>query len=185
MQTIQTPRSNPDFVAALKASVPPRDRRWNGTAWEIADSYAPVAQRLFAQYFPARPVAQAPVLASELPAGLARPRGGRQTRAWRLAVLKHWLGGDGALMLAALRAIWLRQTADERTIEATTHDNGMGFSGVDGTILTSFGNQVERGRPLSARQWEVLAKCLPRYAGQILTNGLLDIEDRLAAAFEA
>lgn len=59
-----------------------------------------------------------------------------------------------------------RQTADEQTSQHTVHRNGMGFTGIDGEILSSFAKQVLNrrqqgvppGRCLSPKQLEVCRK---------------------------
>lgn len=62
-----------------------------------------------------------------------------------------------------------RQTADEQASGMTKDDNGIGFSGIDAKILSSFAQQIEDGRTLSPNQMRIAIKRVPRYARQIAT----------------
>jgi hypothetical protein len=75
-----------------------------------------------------------------------------------------------------LLAIFDRQTAEEQNTESTREDNGVGFSGVDGQILTSFAKQVERwnadrnprfNSPLSPRQVTICRRKMSKYGMQL------------------
>lgn len=67
----------------------------------------------------------------------------------------------------ALIAIYNGQTEQEKDSQTTVEDNGIGFSGVDAEILTSFAEQFLRRQWLSPKQREILGKKLPKYAGQL------------------
>lgn len=78
----------------------------------------------------------------------------------------------------ALLSLYARQTADEQAAGMTAHDNGVGFSGADAEILTSFAEQViawkntpENARrfntPLSDKQMALLRKKLAKYGRQL------------------
>ena len=78
-----------------------------------------------------------------------------------------------------LLAIYAKQTADEKAAETVSHDNGVGFTGTDGQILSSFAKQVNRWLataperrqydfPLSAKQTAIVQRKMPKYAGQLL-----------------
>ncbi len=68
----------------------------------------------------------------------------------------------------ALSAIYRNQTADEQANDETSEDNGIGFSGFDAPILSSFAKQVEDNRTLSSRQMEVLKKKIGKYSKQLI-----------------
>jgi len=70
---------------------------------------------------------------------------------------------------AMIRIFNENQTNDERTSEHTKYDNGIGFSGVDGEILSSFSKQVIGGRTLSPKQMAIVMKKMHRYWKQIMT----------------
>lgn len=67
----------------------------------------------------------------------------------------------------ALIAIYNGQTFAEKDSRATVEDNGIGFSGVDAEILTSFAEQFLARQYLSPKQRAILAKKMPKYAGQL------------------
>jgi len=62
--------------------------------------------------------------------------------------------------------------------------NGIGFSGVDSEILSSFAVQVNNGRNLSAKQMAIVYKRMPRYHKQIASlipaEKLAEIEAKVA-----
>ena len=67
----------------------------------------------------------------------------------------------------ALVAIYNGQTHSEKESHTTVEDNGIGFSGIDAEILTSFAEQFLRRQFLSPKQRAILAKKMPKYAGQL------------------
>jgi hypothetical protein len=79
-------------------------------------------------------------------------------------------------LIRGLLAIYRRQTADEQTSEQTKHDNGIGFNGLDATILSSFAKQVlsweasavkRFASPLSPKQVGLARRKMKKYAGQL------------------
>ena len=67
----------------------------------------------------------------------------------------------------AFLRIYANQEADEQLIADTTKRNGIGFTPADAQILTSLAKQIQQRNWLSAKQWEILYKLLPKYAGQL------------------
>lgn len=78
-------------------------------------------------------------------------------------------------LLRGLKAIYARQTADEKQSKSTLNDNGIGFSSTDARFLTSLALQViafEAGRsqwsePLSPKQFVLLRIKMRKYAMQL------------------
>ena len=70
--------------------------------------------------------------------------------------------------LKGLKRIYEYQTAEEQSRGDTCMYNGVGFTGVDGEILSSFAEQVNRGRTLSHKQLGILFKKMPKYARQLM-----------------
>jgi hypothetical protein len=70
---------------------------------------------------------------------------------------------------AALLKIYEFQTSDEQISEYTRDHNGVGFTGIDGQILTSFAKQLNRKGYLSPRQMELVMKKMPKYWRQIIS----------------
>jgi len=83
--------------------------------------------------------------------------------------VREKLGTDINWMRRALVVITEKnQTSDEQASENTIHANGIGWNGVDATILTSFAKQVKKGWKLSDKQVAIAKKKLPKYAKQVL-----------------
>lgn len=94
--------------------------------------------------------------------------------------LRQRLASDPRWALRALIRIYQNQTADEQAHDATIERNGIGFSGPDAEILSSYARQYLRRWSLSPKQMNLLQRKIPSYARQIL-----DCSDaaRLEAAF--
>lgn len=95
--------------------------------------------------------------------------------------VKTQLSTDPAWASRALVRLLERQTSDEQASDATCHRNGMGFTGCDANILSSFAKQVNNGRTLSPKQLAIAFKKLPKYANQVISV----IPDDKLAALEA
>ena len=89
------------------------------------------------------------------------------TKKDRVARLREMLGTNAKWAIAGLSRIYANQTADEQDSGMTSEDNGIGFTGVDAEILSSFAEQVEKGRTLSPKQMTLLFKKMPKYAKQL------------------
>ena len=76
----------------------------------------------------------------------------------------------------SLLVIYGNQTADERASQSTSKDNGIGFTGADAFILSSFAEWVLKGeakgipegKRLSPKQLEIARKKLRKYTRQLL-----------------
>jgi hypothetical protein len=90
------------------------------------------------------------------------------TKKEMIAALKERLAKDDRWALRALTLVYQNQTADEQNAQATLEHNGIGFSGPDAEILSSFAQQYQRRGTLSPRQMHVLKRKMPSYAGQVL-----------------
>lgn len=86
----------------------------------------------------------------------------------RVAVFKEKLGTDPRWALRGLLRIYKEQTPQEQDYEVSAYDNGVGFSGVDAEILTSFAKQYERRGRLSEKQMALVFKKMPKYGSQLL-----------------
>jgi len=91
-------------------------------------------------------------------------------------IIKNKLANDNTWLERGVLAIWKRQTQDEKIATCTKYHNGIGFNGVDGTFMTSLGNQINRksqsgvkiGTCLSPKQITIARKKMQKYAGQLL-----------------
>ena len=68
----------------------------------------------------------------------------------------------------ALMTIYAYQTDEEQSDGHTLDYNGVGFSGVDSQILSSFAEQYHTKGFLSEKQMKLLKRIMPRYASQLL-----------------
>jgi len=84
-----------------------------------------------------------------------------------LAALKERLAQDDRWALRALTVVYRNQTADEQHAQQTIEHNGIGFSGPDAEILSSFAQQYQRRGSLSPKQMNLLRRKIPSYAGQV------------------
>jgi hypothetical protein len=82
--------------------------------------------------------------------------------------LRHRLASNDRWALRALMRIYQNQTADEQCQETTIERNGIGFTGPDAEILTSFARQYQRRGCLSPKQMIILRRRIPAYARQIV-----------------
>ncbi len=105
-------------------------------------------------------------------------KGGRMTKKSELAEWKRVLSNEvgdeprsQAWCRRALLRIYENQEQDEIRNKATTKRNGVGFTPADAPILSSFAAQLRghnvTGGDFSRKQWEILYKLLPKYAGQL------------------
>jgi hypothetical protein len=86
-----------------------------------------------------------------------------------LSFVKTKLATDPVWAVKALVRIYQEnQTADEQVSQTTSHDNGIGFTGVDAQFLSSLAQaQLKYGR-LSDKQMSFVFKKMPKYAGQVI-----------------
>jgi hypothetical protein len=82
--------------------------------------------------------------------------------------IQSQLATNPAWAIKGLVKIYTLQTSDEQASDTTSHNNGVGFSGCDANILSSFAKQVNAGRNLSPKQMVIVYKKMPRYYRQIL-----------------
>jgi hypothetical protein len=86
-----------------------------------------------------------------------------------LAFVKAKLASDPVWATKALIRIFQEnQTNDEQVSQATTHDNGIGFSGCDAQFLSSLAQNYLRYGRLSEKQMSFVFKKMPKYARQVV-----------------
>jgi hypothetical protein len=76
--------------------------------------------------------------------------------------------------IKALLWIYKFQTEDERSSSTTHALNGVGFTGIDGSILSSFAKQIIDKSYLSDKQLQILRKKIVKYENQMvkITNAI-------------
>lgn len=86
-----------------------------------------------------------------------------------LAFVKTKLATDQVWAIKALVRIYQEnQTADEQVSQTTSHDNGIGFTGVDAQFLSSLAQNYLRYGRLSEKQMGFVFRKMPKYAGQVI-----------------
>ena len=91
------------------------------------------------------------------------------TKKQKLQVIKEMLQTNDKWAVRALVRVYENQTRDEQVHGHTEELNGVGFSGIDSEILSSFATSINKGRRgLSVKQMALLHKLIGKYAGQIL-----------------
>ena len=85
----------------------------------------------------------------------------------KVEFLREKLNRDLQWATRGLLKIYSFQTASEQAVQATQVWNNVGFTGADGTILSSFAEQVQAGRTLSVKQKDILLARMPKYAKQL------------------
>lgn len=70
-------------------------------------------------------------------------------------------------VLKILLYLYGYQTPEEKTIEQTVEDNGVGFNGIDADILSSYSKQVIAGRQLTEKQMNIARLRLGKYHRQL------------------
>ena len=82
--------------------------------------------------------------------------------------VKGKLSTDPVWARHALLKIYEFQTQEEQRAKDTRFHNGVGFTGVDGRILSSFAQQLEKKRTLSDKQMAIVFKKMPKYWIQVV-----------------
>jgi hypothetical protein len=82
----------------------------------------------------------------------------------------HMLATEAGWASRAITLLYGFQTATEQEAQATAERNGAGFNGTDAFILSSFAEQIAKGRTLSPKQLAIAYKKLPKYAGQVVAS---------------
>ena len=90
----------------------------------------------------------------------------KETRAVK-AYFKSKLATDPLWAIRGMLKIYTFQTDSEQATQQTSELNSVGFSGCDAEILSSFSDQVQRGRTMSPKQMVLVFKKMPRYWKQL------------------
>lgn|SRR5574344_942132 len=91
-----------------------------------------------------------------------------KTKKEKVAFVKQMLASNPAWAVRGLLKIYEFQTEAEQRVGETTEDNGVGFSGCDAHILSSFADQIKNGRQMSEKQLAIIYKKMPRYSRQLV-----------------
>ena len=89
------------------------------------------------------------------------------TKSAKIAFIRQMLETNADWAKRALIRIYDNQTADEQNSGVTVHDNGVGFTGCDANILTSFAEGLKKYGNLTVKQMALLHLKIGKYAKQI------------------
>lgn len=87
---------------------------------------------------------------------------------WNKDTVQHLLNTNDRAVVRALMAIYARQTTEEQQTQAATEHNGVGFSGVDAEILSSFAQFYQSHGYLTDKQMSLLRARIQKYWSQLL-----------------
>lgn len=92
---------------------------------------------------------------------------GKVTKKAQIEFIRGKITHDVNWAYRALMVIYMAQTEDEKKDGDTKHENGIGFTGHDAEILTSFAKGYERYGHLTEKQLNCLFHKIGKYAGQL------------------
>lgn len=103
---------------------------------------------------------------------------------WTKEQIKAELQTNDVWVVRGVIAIYNKQTDEEQSVDETLENNGVGFSGCDANILSSFARQIQRWvdtpvnqrqyqHPLSPAQFAIARNKIKKYSGQLakIANG--------------
>lgn len=92
---------------------------------------------------------------------------------WTRELVRERLEINDAWVKRAVVSIFNLQTESEKASDSTAEDNGVGFSGCDAELMSSFAKQLVQRGSLSPKQMVWARKKMLKYAGQLarIANG--------------
>lgn len=96
------------------------------------------------------------------------------TKKAKIAFIRQQLENNPDWAKRALMRIYENQTEAEKVTGETVEYNGVGFTGVDANILTSFAEGLKKYGSLTVKQMVLLHKKIGKYANQIYN--ITDVE---------
>lgn len=95
------------------------------------------------------------------------------SKKWTKDEIKNLLETNDLAVLRGWLRIYELQTEDEKQIQTTRYNNGVGFNGFDGEILTNMIENFKKWGNLTEKQFALLKKKMMKYAGQLakIANG--------------
>jgi hypothetical protein len=92
---------------------------------------------------------------------------------WTPEMVKEKIAKSDKAVKAALLRLYSWQTEEEKVVEGTKVNNGLGFNGTDAPFLTSLAKQLEEKGWLSAKQITIARKKLSKYSRQIFDHHIM------------
>jgi hypothetical protein len=92
---------------------------------------------------------------------------------WTRELIRERLEINDSWVKRGILSIFNLQTESEQASECTAEDNGVGFSGCDAELMSSFAKQLLQRGSLSPKQMGWARKKMLKYAGQLakIANG--------------
>ena len=87
---------------------------------------------------------------------------------WNKEKLQALLNSNDEAVYRAMLRIYARQTSTEQQYQATTDWNSVGFTGVDGEIMSSFTEAYKKYGRLTLKQMAIARKKMKKYWKQLL-----------------
>lgn len=84
------------------------------------------------------------------------------------AYIQSLIETNDKAVVRGLMAIYSRQTEAEKNVQATVENNGIGFNGTDGEILTSFAKWYSEKGFLTPKQISIARSKMKKYWKQLL-----------------
>ena len=98
------------------------------------------------------------------------------TKAELVGFLKRMLSTNQKWATSALIRIYDNQTLDEQNSGETYYQNGIGFSGCDARILTSFAEFYKSRGFLTGKQMTCVFKKIGKYANQLARESYFSLD---------
>jgi hypothetical protein len=89
-------------------------------------------------------------------------------RRWTEEDIRVLLETNDTALLRALVKVYEFQTKDEKRREDTIYNNGVGFNGADGKILTSIAGVYRNGWVVSPKQIHAVRRRMRKYVPQLM-----------------
>lgn len=87
---------------------------------------------------------------------------------WTKEEIKNLLDTNPAFVGRAIVKIYERQTSEEQSNGATIKNNGVGFNGLDASLLTDFAKFFKHAGFLTPKQLAIGRNKIKKYAGQLV-----------------
>ena len=88
-------------------------------------------------------------------------------KVWTKDDIKGLIESRDDAVIRGMKRIYDLQTEDEKENGGTYYNNGVGFSGVDGDIMSSFVKFYNKTNFLTFKQMKIARKKMLKYAGQL------------------
>ena len=92
---------------------------------------------------------------------------GNSVKVWTKDEIKGLIETRDDAVVRGMLRIYDLQTESEKVFGDTHEHNGVGFSGVDGEIMSSFAEFYNKTNFLSYKQMKIARKKMLKYAGQL------------------